>query len=72
METTGKFLTVLAFMNISGGFLTAISFKEYAETPLEYQRYEPSRFWETEQYNWFLPAIADLITVIKSTGPAPV
>ena len=56
-------------MRVTSGFLTALAFKDHAETPLSQHCHDPIRFWEPDEYRYFLPSIARLIRLVKTITP---
>lgn len=56
-------------MRVTSGFLTALAFKDHAETPLSQHCHDPIRFWEPDEYRCFLPSIARLIRLVKTITP---
>lgn len=56
-------------MRVTGGFLTALAFKDHAETPLAHHCHDPIRFWEPDEYHYFLPSIARLIRLVETIIP---
>ena len=53
-------------------FRVAESFKEHAEIPLEVQARDTERYWQPEEYAWFLSPVEELIRMIRrdATGAA--
>ena len=49
----------------SGYFSVAESFKEHAEIPLEVQRKDTERYWQPEEYAWFLSPVQELIRLLR-------
>ena len=49
----------------SGYFSVAESFKEHAEIPLEVQRQDTERYWQPEEYAWFLSPVQELIRLLR-------
>ena len=56
-------------MRVTSGFFTALAFKDDAETPLSQHCHDPIRFWEPDEYRYFLPSIARLIRRVKTITP---
>lgn len=56
----------------SSYFMVAESFKEHAETPLDVQARDTERYWQPEEYAWFLGPVQELIGLIRhnETGEA--
>lgn len=53
------------------GFDIARSFKEHAETPLEWQADDPVLYWRPNEYAAYLPVVADLIQNLKHARREP-
>ncbi|MDE2788645.1 MAG: hypothetical protein OXL37_18595 [Chloroflexota bacterium] len=55
-----------------GYFSVAESFKEHAEIPLDVQARDTERYWQPEEYAWFLSPVEELIRLLRhnETGAA--
>lgn len=62
-ECLGRALT------ITSDFLVAMSFKEHAETPLEFQQTDTHRYWEPHEYRQYLPLVTELIRNVNDIKP---
>ena len=45
-------------------FMVAESFKEHAEIPLDVQARDTERYWQPEEYSWFLSPVQELIRLL--------
>ncbi len=48
-----------------GYFSVAESFKEHAEIPLDVQARDTERYWQPEEYAWFLSPVEELIRLLR-------
>lgn len=48
-----------------GYFSVAESFKEHAEIPLDVQARDAERYWQPEEYAWFLSPVEELIRLLR-------
>lgn len=53
-------------------FMVAESFKEHSEIPLDVQARDTERYWQPEEYAWFLSPVEELIRMLRhnETGAA--